>query len=130
MSRDPKSLRKLLHAQDLKRRAAEAEVGVLKLRLAELKSDEDACHSVLQNPTLAVGPLARTMSKRLAGLSARMANVGKEIAAAEERVRIDSLRTEKVSEWLDQSVDHQQEAQLAEITEEAVAIKIRTSGRC
>jgi len=96
--------------------------------LGDLKSEEEACHAILQNQSFAVGSVARSVSRRLAGIAARTENVRKELEAVQDRVRIENLRIEKVAEWRDKSIELQDEAELAELTEEAVSFKIHASG--
>ncbi len=128
MTRDIRSLRRLLRAQELKTRASEAELGTLKIRLAELHAEEEACHAVLQNETLSIGMVTRSVTKRLTGLAARKENITRRIGEAEEKVKLETLRAEKVGEWLDVAEERMEEERLSEVAQDDVANKIHASG--
>lgn len=128
MTRDVRSLRKLLRAQHLKRRATEAQLGVLKLRLAELQSEEEVCLSLLQDQSFAVGTISRSLTKRVAGLAARKENIGRSIQEVQEKVKLETLRSDKVLEWLEAAAGVVEEEQLSDVMQDDVANKIHASG--
>ena len=128
MTRDIRSLQRLLKAQDLKTRATEAQLGTLKIRLGELHAEEESCLALLQNQSFAVGLLSRSLTKRMAGLAARKENVARRISETEEKVKLETLRSDKVQEWLDHAEEHAEEEHLAEVAQDDVANKIHTSG--
>ena len=128
MTRDILSLQRLLKAQELKTRATEAQLGTLKIRLGELHAEEESCLALLQNQSFAVGLLSRSLTKRMAGLAARKENVARRISETEEKVKLETLRSDKVQEWLDHAEEHAEEERLAEVAQDDVANKIHTSG--
>lgn len=128
MTRDIRSLQRLLKAQELKTRATEAQLGTLKIRLGELHAEEESCLALLQNQSFAVGLLSRSLTKRMAGLAARKENVARRISETEEKVKLETLRSDKVQEWLDHAEEHAEEEHLAEVAQDDVANKIHTSG--
>ena len=115
MTRDIRSLQRLLKAQELKTRATEAQLGTLKIRLGELHAEEESCLALLQNQSFAVGLLSRSLTKRMAGLAARKENVARRISETEEKVKLETLRSDKVQEWLDHAEEHAEEERLAEV---------------
>ena len=128
MTRDIRSLQRLLKAQELKTRATEAQLGTLKIRLGELHAEEESCLALLQNQSFAVGLFSRSLTKRMAGLAARKENVARRISETEEKVKLETLRSDKVQEWLDHAEEHAEEEHLAEVAQDDVANKIHTSG--
>lgn len=128
MTRDIRSLQRLLKAQDLKTRATEAQLGTLKIRLGELHAEEESCLALLQNQSFAVGLLSRSLTKRMAGLAARKENIARRISETEEKVKLETLRSDKVQEWLENAEEHAEEERLAEVAQDDVANKIHTSG--
>lgn len=128
MTRDIRSLQRLLKAQDLKTRATEAQLGTLKIRLGELHAEEESCLALLQNQSFAVGLLSRSLTKRMAGLAARKENMARRISETEEKVKLETLRSDKVQEWLENAEEHAEEERLAEVAQDDVANKIHTSG--
>lgn len=128
MTRDVRGLRRLLRVQDLKKRATEAQYGVLRTRLSELQIEEDACLSLLQDQTFAVGTLSRSLTRRVAGLAARKENLGRRIEETQDQVKLETLRSNKVQEWLETAEECSEEEKLAEASQDAVVNKIHTSG--
>ena len=72
--------------------------------------------------------VTRSLTKRVAGLAARKENVSRHIVEAQDKVKLETLRSDKVLLWLEIAEDHQEEEQLADVALDDVANKIHTSG--
>ncbi|MBL8790408.1 MAG: hypothetical protein JNM45_07905 [Rhizobiales bacterium] len=128
MTRDVRSLQKLLKAQDLKKRATESQLGMLKIRLGELHAEEEACLALLQNESFNMDFITRSVTRRLSGLAARKENMARRIMETQEQVKLETLRSDKVLEWLDNAELQAEEERLADVAQDDVANKIHASG--